>query len=85
MEVVPSPKSQSHPVPLVTVEVKEAVKGGHPPWLFTSKVGTRVGPILMNELSENRFSKPNNAKNQEFAVDKISGVTKFDEGCTFCF
>lgn len=39
---------------------------------------------VMNELSENRFLKPSNSKEQEFSVDKISGCVKYDERCNFC-
>ena len=38
---------------------------------------------VMNELAENRFVKPLSTSGQEFAVDRISGVTKYDQNCTY--
>jgi hypothetical protein len=36
---------------------------------------------VMNELAENRFVKPLSTSGQEFVVDRISGVTKYDQNC----
>ena len=37
---------------------------------------------VMNELSENRFIKPVNSDQHEFAVDRMSGAIKYDDKCT---
>lgn len=37
---------------------------------------------VMNELSENRFIKPVNSDQHEFAVDRMSGSIKYDDKCT---